>query len=130
MLDVGTERHGALLLLTVLRVIATECDKLLANGASSVGLALAVLRMLDNELHLLARWQAAVGIATLAGVRQRLDATLDGLLAGLLWISLLVIRQRRAVVDVEAELLHLVLMANLLLAHDTQIEVLRKIASN
>jgi len=35
-----------------------------------------------------------------------------------------VIRRRRAVVDVEAELLHFVRMADLLLADDAQIEVL------
>lgn len=124
MLDVGTEGHGALLLLTMLGMVTTEGDELLANGATAVGLSLAVLRMLDDALHLLARRQAAVGVATLAGVHQRLDTTLDGLLAGLLGIGLLVVRRRRAIVDIEAELLHLVRVTNLLLAHDAQIKVL------
>ena len=33
--------------------------------------------MLDYTFHLLARRQGAVGVATLAGVDQRLDAALD-----------------------------------------------------
>jgi len=69
--------HGAFLLLTVLGMVAAEGDELLANWAASVGLALAVLRVLDDALHLLARGQTAVGVATLAGVHQGLDAPLD-----------------------------------------------------
>lgn len=76
-LDVEAEGHGALVFLAVLGVVAAEGDKLLAHWTAAVRLALAALGVLDHSLHLLARWQGAVGIAALTGVNQRLDAALD-----------------------------------------------------
>lgn len=76
-LDVEAEGYGALVLLAVLGVVAAQGDELLADGAAAVGLALATFGVLHHALHLLAGRQAAVGVATLAGVNQGLDATLD-----------------------------------------------------
>lgn len=77
MLDVQAEWHWTLVLLTVLGVVAAQCNELLADGAAAVGFPLAAFRVLDDPFHLLAGWQGAVGVATLAGVDQGLDATLD-----------------------------------------------------
>lgn len=68
LLDVQAERNGALGLLTELGVVATQRDELLANGAPSVGLPLAGLRMRHHPLHLVARRQPAVCVSALAGV--------------------------------------------------------------
>lgn len=76
-LDIEAEGNGALVLLAVFGVVAAECNKLLAHRTPTIRLALAALGVLHHSLHLLARWQGAVGVATLAGVHQRLDATLD-----------------------------------------------------
>lgn len=124
-LDVGTERHWTLLLLTVLGVVAAEGDELFAYGTATVGLPLAVLGVLDDELHLLAGRQTAIGIATLARVHQGLDASLNGLFARLLRIRLFEIGRRRAIVQIESQFLHLVRMSNLLLAHRTEIKILQ-----
>ena len=75
--DVEAEGDGTLVLLAVLGVVAAQGDQLLAHGAAAVGLALADLGVLHHPLHLLAGRQRAVGVATLAGVHQRLDAALD-----------------------------------------------------
>ena len=77
LLDVEAEGDGTLVLLAVLGVVAAQGDQLLAHGAAAVGLALAILGVLHHPLHLLAGRQGAVGVATLAGVHQRLDAALD-----------------------------------------------------
>jgi len=69
-LDIEAEGHGALVLLAVLGMVAAQCDELLANGAASVGLALATLGVLHHSLHLLTRWKRAVGVAALAGMHQ------------------------------------------------------------
>lgn len=76
-LDVEAEGHGALVLLTVLGMIAAERNELLAHRTAAICLALAAFGVLHHTLHLLARRQGAVGIAALTGVHQRLDATLD-----------------------------------------------------
>lgn len=81
--DVEAEGHGALVLLAVLCVVAAQSNELLADGAPSIGLALAAFGVLDNPFHLLTGWQRAVGIATLAGVDQRLDTALDAQAAGI-----------------------------------------------
>lgn len=104
-------------------MVTAERDQLLADGTVALGLALADLGVRDHALHLLARGQAAVGVAALAGVHQRLDAALDGLLARLLRVSLLHVAGRGAHVEVEAELLHLVGVALLVVAGHAEVEV-------
>lgn len=81
--DVEAEGHRALVLLTVLGVVAAESNELLADGAPSVGLAFAAFGVLDNPFHLLTGRQRAVGVATLAGVDQRLDTALDAQAPGI-----------------------------------------------
>jgi len=61
-------------------VVTTQRDELLADGAPAVGLSLALLGVRDDPLHLVARGRAAVGVATLAGVNQTLDAARDRVL--------------------------------------------------
>lgn len=75
--DVEAEGHRALVLLAVLCMVAAKSNELLADGAPSVGFAFAAFGVLDNPFHLLAGWQRAVGVTTLAGVDQGLDAALD-----------------------------------------------------
>lgn len=75
--DVETEWHRAFVLLAVFGMVATKGNELFAHWAASIGLALAALGMLNNPFHLLTRRQRAVCIATLAGMDQGLDATLD-----------------------------------------------------
>lgn len=58
-------------------MVATQRDKLFANGAATVGFSLAAFRVLHNSFHLLAGWQRAVCVSTLAGVDKGLDAALD-----------------------------------------------------
>lgn len=94
MLDVRAERYQALSLLAVLGVVAAQRNELLANRTTAVRLPFAVLRVLHHPFHLLTAWQATVGVATLASMHQRLDAPLDGLLAGFLRVGLLDVRRR------------------------------------
>lgn len=108
----------------MLGMVAAQRDELLANWTPAVRLPLAVLRMLNHSFHLLTARQTTVGVAALTSVHQRLDAPLDRLLPGFLRIGLLDIGRRRTVVQIETELLHLVRMANLVLAREAQIEVL------
>jgi len=128
LLDVGTERHQTFVLLAVLCVVAAECNELFANGRSSVRLALAILGVRHNALHLLTRWKTTICIATLTGVHQRLNATLNRLFASFLWIRLgtSVGCWRGAIVQIESETLHFVGKANLLFAWKTQIVILRR----
>lgn len=58
-------------------MVATQCDKLFANGAATIGFSFAAFCMLNNTLHLLAGRQRAVRISTLAGMDKGLDAALD-----------------------------------------------------
>lgn len=67
-LDVQTEWDWALVLLTVLSMVTTQRDKLLADGAATIGFSLAAFCVLNNTFHLLAGRQRAVCISTLAGV--------------------------------------------------------------
>lgn len=83
--DVEAEGHRALVLLAVLCMVAAKSNELLADGAPSVGFAFAAFGVLDNPFHLLAGWQRAVGVTTLAGVDQGLDAALDAQAAGVTW---------------------------------------------
>ena len=127
LLDVEAEGHGALVLLAVLGVVATQGDELFADGATAVGLALAALGVLHHPLHLLAGRQRAVGVAALAGVHQRLDAALDAQAAGVSWAlrgsSLLVVA---LIVEPQPELLHLVVVVFSVVAGDTQVIILWK----
>ena len=126
-LDVEAEGDGTLVLLAVLGVEAAQGDQLLAHGAAAVGLALADLGVLHHPLHLLAGRQGAVGVAALAGVDQRLDAALDaqtpallGALGGLPALAVAVVVQAQAPLD------HLVLVAFSGVAVDAQVKVLRR----
>jgi hypothetical protein len=109
--------------LAMFRMVAAQGDELLANRTIALCLSLADLGVCDDSLHLLARGQAAVGVAALARVHQRLDAPLDRKLAGFLRVRLLHIARGRAHVDIQAQLLHLVRMTFLLVALNAQIEV-------
>lgn len=77
LLDVQTEWDGTFVLLAVFGMIATQSNELLADGTAAVCLAFAAFCVLNNPLHLLAGRQGAVGVAALARMDQRLDATLD-----------------------------------------------------
>lgn len=123
LLDAGAERHRALGLLAMLRVVAAQRDQLLADGAVALGLALADLGVRDDALHLLAGREAAVRVAALAGVDEGLDAPLDGQLAGFLRVGLFHVAGGGADVQVEPQLLHLVRMALLVVAGHAEIEV-------
>lgn len=86
--DVHAVGHWTLWLLAVLGVVTAKGNELLADGTGRVPirgtslhgsiLALAGLGVLHNPLHLDARWTTAVGISTLTGVVERLDAPLNG----------------------------------------------------
>lgn len=82
--DVEAEGHRAFIFLAVFGVVAAKSNELLTHWAASISLALAALGVLHDSLHLLARWQRAVGIATLAGMHQGLDAALDAETPGFL----------------------------------------------
>lgn len=84
-LDVQAERDWALVLLTVLSMVATQSDELLADGAATIGFSLASFGVLNNAFHLLTGWQRAVGVSTLARMYQRLDAALDAEAARVPW---------------------------------------------
>ena len=109
--------------LAQLGVVAAQRDQLLADRATAVGLPLALLGVRHHALHLVAAGQPAVGVPALAGVHQALDAPLDAQLPRLLRVvgghGL-----AAAAVQVEAELLHLVGVAVVLVAGDAQVEVL------
>ena len=109
--------------LAKLGVVAAEGDELFADGAAAVGLPLALLGVRHHPLHLVAAWQAAVGVSALAGVDQALYAPLDAQLPRLLGVA----RRHRlpaAAVQVEPKLLHLVRVAIVLVAGHTQVKVL------
>lgn len=76
--DVEAKWHHAFRLGTVFGMVAAQGDQLLANWTAAVGLAFARTRVRDDTLHLLTRWQPAVGIATLTCVNKRLNTALDG----------------------------------------------------
>lgn len=122
-LDTGTEGHRTLGFLTVLGVIAAESDELFANGAASVRLALAALRVLHDSLHLGAARQTTVGVATLAGVQQRRNAAVDGLLAR--FRTLLVVSAASVFVEAQTKLLHVVVVTNIFVANHAQVKVLK-----
>lgn len=126
LLDVGTEGHRTLVSVgTVLGVVAAEGDELLADGTAAVRLAFADLGVRHDSLHLLAGRQAAVGVSALARVHQRLDAALNRLLARNLRVGLHV-RGRGAVVQVEAQSLHRMVVAHLRVAARAQVKVLQR----
>ena len=58
-------------------MVAAQSNELLADGAATIRLALAAFCVLNNALHLLAGRQRAVGVAALARMDQRLNASLD-----------------------------------------------------
>jgi hypothetical protein len=124
-LDVQTEGYRTLVLLAVLGVVAAQGDELLADGAATVGLALATFGVLHHTLHLLAGRQAAVGVATLAGVDQRLDAALDAEAARVSRVG--DGRSGRVValvIQAQTQLLHLMNVPLRVVAGDAQVIVL------
>lgn len=125
-LDIRTERHRTFLFLTVLGMIATQGNKLLANWAATICFAFAILGMLHHTLHLLTRRQTTIGIATLTSMHQRLNATLYGLFASLLRIGLFEIGRRGAHIQIESQFLHFMMMTHFFFAYSTQIKVLLK----
>lgn len=58
-------------------MVATQRNKLLANGAATIGFSFTAFCMLNNTFHLLAGWQRAVGISALAGMDEGLDTALN-----------------------------------------------------
>jgi hypothetical protein len=108
-------------------MVTAESDKLLANRTATVSLALAVLRVRHDALHLLTRRQTTICIATLTGVNERLDAALYRLLASFLRIGLgSTVGRRGSVVKIEPKPLHLMVMADLFFTWKTQIEILKR----
>jgi len=77
-------------------------------------------------LHLVARWQATIGISTLTSVNQTLNASLNGQLSSFLRIGLLLISRRstRAIVEVESKFIHFMRMTSLLEASHTKVKVI------
>ena len=73
--------YRAIGLIAIARVVAAECDELLADRACCRHSPLADFGVLHNALHLLACWPAAVCVATLAGMNERLYALFDRLVA-------------------------------------------------
>lgn len=110
-------------LTTVLRVVAAEHDELLAAGTASIHLALTLFCMHDDALHLLAVRQAAVGVATLTGVHQRLYTLLYRKTSCLLWV-LLPLALSTVCIHVKAQFLQGVGMRMFLIASHTQIKIL------
>lgn len=58
-------------------MIATKCNELFTNWAATIGFPLAAFCVLNHTFHLLAGRQGAVGISTLTGVHEGLDAALN-----------------------------------------------------
>lgn len=81
LLNVEAER--ASVLLAVLGMVAAEGGKLFADGASTIGLPFAAFGVIHGPL-LLAGRQGTVGIAAMAGMHQRLCATLGA--QAFLWV--------------------------------------------
>ena len=108
--------------LTELGVVTAEGDQLFTDGAASVGLPLALLGVAHHPLHLVTARQSAVGVSALTRVHQALYTALDAELPRLLRVagggSL-----ASSAVKIEAELLHLVGVAVLLIARHAQVKV-------
>lgn len=127
-LDVEAEGHGALVFLAVLGVVTAKSNELLADRAATVGLALTALGVLHHTLHLLAGWKRAVGIATLAGVHQRLYAALDAQTPALLWaLGGLTTLAVAVIIQTETPFDHLVFVALSVVAVDAQVKVLQRV---
>ncbi len=93
-------------------MITTQCDKLLTNGAATIGFSLATFCVLNNSFHLLAGRQRAVCVSALAGMDKGLDAALDAKTSALLRaLGSLATLTVAVVVDTQAPFDHLVLMA-------------------
>lgn len=83
--------------------------------------------MLHHSLHLLARWQRAISIATLACMHQRLDAALDTKTTRVTRVlsgscSLVV----ALIIKTQSKFLHLMFMALGVVASDAKIIILQK----
>lgn len=123
--DIETEWHGAFVLLAVFGMVAAKSYELFAHRTATVGLALAALGVLDNPFHLLAGWQGAVCVAALAGVDEGLDAALDAQPSRLLGaLGLLLSLVVALIIQTQAPLNHLVVMALSVVAVDAEVVVL------
>lgn len=118
-LDIRTERHRTLGLLTMFCMVTAQRNQLLTNRTATVRFAFAQFRMANDTFHFLARRQTTICITTLARMHQRLNASLNRLFACLLWIGLLQVAGRRTVVQIKTEFLHFVRMANFIFASRT-----------
>lgn len=124
--DVEAEGHRALVLLAVLCMVAAKSNELLADGAPSVGFAFAAFGVLDNPFHLLAGWQRAVCVAALTGVDEGLNAALDAQPSRLLGaLRLLLPLAVALIVQTQAPLNHLVVMALSVVAVNAEVVVLK-----
>lgn len=125
--DIETEWHGAFVLLAVFGMVAAKSYELFAHRTATVGLALAALGVLDNPFHLLAGWQGAVCVAALAGVDEGLDAALDAQPSRLLGaLGLLLSLVVALIIQTQAPLNHLVVMALSVVAVDAEVVVLQE----
>lgn len=124
--DVETEWHGAFVLLAVFGMVAAKSYELFAHRAAAVGLALAALGVLHNPFHLLAGWQRAVCVAALTGVDEGLNAALDAQPSRLLGaLRLLLPLAVALIVQTQAPLNHLVVMALSVVAVNAEVVVLK-----
>lgn len=81
-------------------MIAAQGDQLLTHRAVTVHPTVAEEGVLYHPLHLDAARRVAVGVATLGGVAERLDAPLDGLTSRLDGAQLAVVSLRVSFVEV------------------------------
>lgn len=125
--DVGAERHLTVRIEAMLRVIATQGDQLLADRARSLLTLLALFCMADDSLHLMAAETTTVCISALTRVHKTLNTALDALISSVLLV--LIATGSTRVTDQACDLLHLVLMLDLLVARIAQIVILENIQS-
>ena len=104
-------------------MVAAQSYQLLADGAATVSLPLALLGVADHPLHLVAAGQPAVGVPALARVHQALYTPLYRQLPGLLWIAGRS-HLSTSTIQIKAKLLHLVRMTILLVAGHAQVKVI------
>ena len=126
LLDVATERHRTLGVVALLGMKTAQGKKLFAVSTATLQFPLALFSVSQHLLHTDAGTKTAVGVATLATVNQRLHESLEN---GHSSISRVCIRSTvfrgHSVVQIEAQFVHFVWMAILLVASDTEVIVLQ-----
>ena len=130
-LDIGAKRHDAFGLVALLGMVAAEGNQLLAYSAAPVGLLLAVPRVRDETLHLVARRQPAIGVPALARVHQRLDELLQVQVATLLRVVALRLRvlgttAAADLVQIHTQAFHFMWMALFVITLYTEIKILKR----